>query len=659
MNQTNDRHMLRWGLTALWLVSSAGVYSFYVHIVAEGWWFVSLKLRLLNVFLWVVIALLTVVCIYAWAGRTDRLLNWLERLVEMVAKLRLGLWPVLLALLAVFPLSMSGISGLYLDVIWTRQAVFIWLMVILAIGVAAMWQKSAPESALIAALSMSVVYHLATYIPHVTNYPFSLWWSETTRYYLASTALGQKIYGQELPWMMKDLTRYLIQAVPFLIEDSPLWLHRLWQVSLRFTTSYLAGYLLARRFNFSRKMELALFSVWAGLFLFQGPVFYHLIVVVMLIYWLADPHKFWKTLVVVVIASIYAGFSRVNWVPMAAILASVLYFLEVPVKGNGLKAVFGYLWMPAVWSAAGLASGLAAQQYWYVNSGNPVEIYQSSFTSYMLWDRLLPNPSYALGILPAIVLVSLPLLIYLAIGFKHQRRNVHSIRLIALGGILLVLFAGGLLISVKIGGGTNLHNLDMYLVVLLTIGTELYMGRAVTTDAKPIKVSSPFWLKFAAAAIPVLFIASFSGLSTNTTDLQTAYKDLAMLQKYVDQATTDGGEVLFISQRHLLAFDLIKDVPMVHEYEKMLLQEMVMGQNQAYLAEFAAQMNGQRFALIVTDPLPESLKDPQNVSLAMENNVVFTDLVPLITCAYQIEDSLVDGGVDIYIPRKSTTCGQE
>jgi hypothetical protein len=406
-------------------------------------------------------------------------------------------------------------------------------------------------------------------------------------------------------------------------------------------------------------MELALFSVWAGLFMFQGPVFYHLIVVVMLVFWLAEAHKFWKTLIVVVLASIYAGFSRVNWVPMAPILALVLYFLEVPVSGNDFKSFLRYLWKPAVWSVAGLGIGLATQQFWYLNSGNPVEIYESSFTSYMLWERLLPNPSYALGILPAILLVSAPLLIYLALGLKILRRNLHPIRLIALGAILLVLLAGGLVVSVKIGGGTNLHNLDMYLVVLLLIATELYMGKTTTADSQPVKVTAPLWLKFAAAAVPVLFLASFNGLSTSTTDIRTANQELAVLQKYIDQAGAKDGEVLFISQRHLLTFDLIKDTPLVHDYEKMLLQEMVMGQNEAYLAEFADQMYKQQYSMIISDPLPTKFRDPETMPLAMENNVVFTELVPLFRCAYRIEDTLVDGSVVIYVPRKSPTCGQE
>ena len=92
----------------------------------------------------------------------------------------------------------------------------------------------------------------------------------------------------------------------------------------------------------------------------------------------------------------------------------------------------------------------------------------------------------------------------------------------------------------------------------------------------------PFWLKAAAVAVPVIFMASFGGLNADQSDSQAAAQDLAKLQRYADQAVDDGGEVLFISQRHLLAFDLIENVPLVHDYEKMILQEMVMGKNEAY-----------------------------------------------------------------------------
>lgn len=660
LDQSRDRYLLRWGLTVELILSSAGATAFYLHNQAEGWWAVSAKLQAVGVLMWVIAAGVAGLCLFAWRGGADRLLGWLDSLTAKLAKLRWALILLMLALPAVFPLLMFGDTGLFLEAAWSRLAVFSWLVFLLAISFVAFWGKSGIESAVISALSLAVVYHLSTYIPHVTNYPFSLWWSETSRYYLASTYLGNRIYGQDFPWVMKDMTRYLIQALPFLAEDSPLWVHRLWQAVLRFSTSYLAGYLLARRVNPGRKIEVALFSVWAGLFLFQGPVFYHLIVVVILIVWLVDPGKFWKSLIWVIVASIYAGFSRVNWVPMSAMLALGFYLLEVPVQGKGIKAIWQYLWKPAAWTVAGLAAGLAAQQYWYLNSGNPVEIYESSFTSYMLWDRLFPNPSYALGILPAILLVSAPLLIYLGLALRERRKQWHTTRLLGLGGMLLVLFAGGLVVSVKIGGGTNLHNLDMYLVMLLIIAAELYMGRAAGEDDEPVKVAMPLWLKAAVIGGPVIFIALFGGLGTGKRDSQAAYQDLVKLQMYADQAVAEGGEVLFISQRHLLTFGLIEDVPLVHDFEKMLLQEMVMGKNKAYLAEFGAQMAEQRYALIVTDRLPRILQNTDESSLAMENNVMLKRFVPLIQCAYEVvEDSLVNGSLELYVPKADVACDAE
>ena len=651
--------MLRWGLTLELILSSAGAFAFYLHNQAQGWWAVSAKLQAVGVLMGLIAAGVAVLCGYAWLGSADRLLAWLGSFTARAAKLRWVLVPLMLVLLAAFPLFMSGDTGLFLGAVWTRLEIFSWLIILLAVSVTAYWGRPWMESAVVAALSLSVVYHLCTYIPHVNNYPFSLWWSETTRYYLASTYLGNRIYGQDLPWAMKDMTRYLIQALPFLIKGSPLWVHRLWQAVLRFSSTYLAGYLLARRLNFGRKIELALFSAWAGLFLFQGPVFYHLIVVVILLVWLADPAKFWKSLILVVLTSIYAGFSRVNWVPMPAMLALAFYLLEVPVQGKGIKAIWQYLWKPAVWTLSGLAAGLAAQQYWYLNSGNPMEVYESSFTSYMLWDRLFPNPSYTLGILPAILLVSAPLLIYLGLGLKERRTHWHAVRLLGLGGMLLVLFAGGLVVSVKIGGGTNLHNLDMYLVMLLVIASELHMGRIAGEDDQPVRAAMPLWLKAAALAGPVIFIALFGGLGSGTGDPQAAIDDLTKLQMYADQAVAEGGEVLFISQRHLLTFGLIEDVPLVHDFEKMLLQEMVMGKNKPYLAEFGAQMAEQRYALIVTDQLPRIQQDPAEISLAMENNVMLRKFVPLIQCAYELKDSLVNGSLELYVPKAEVSCGVE
>lgn len=656
MKPLSDRQLVRWSLAVIAAINLLGVNAFSNRIVERGWVQVSIGLQIAQVVVWVWAAGLVFLAGYAWVGGTERILGWLKMTAGRLSRLGWLLLPLMAVLVLAFPaLLMSGL-GIFLEMDWTRHAVFLWLVIGLTICLVAYRQRPWPQMALLAALGIAIPYHLATFIPHVNNYPFSLWWSETTRYYLASTFFDQRIYGQDLPVVFRDFTRYLIQAVPFLFPDSPLWLHRLWQAALRFLTPYLTGYLLARRLELKGAGLVGIFTAWAGLYFFQGPVFYNLIVVVMLVFLFVDAKKFWRTLLVVILVSAYAGLSRINWIPMAGLMAAMYYFLAVPVSGRGTGGVIRYLLPPAVWVSAGLAAGFVVQQLWAITSGNPPEIYFASFTSYLLWNRLFPNPSYPLGILPAILLVTAPMWLYLLRALRGWRTRWHPIRVLAAVAILVVMFTGGLLVSVKIGGGTNLHNLDGFLVLLLIVVLELYFGRVVDEQQQPVSTPMPVWLRTAALAMPVVFMITFTGLAASQISPAAATADLASLQKYADQAVAEGGEVLFISQRHLLTFGLIEGVPLVHEHEKLLLQEMVMSRNDTYLESFAREMADQRYALIVTDRLPSDWKNPDRTSLAMENNVVWRNLTPIITCAYQVQDLLLGQSLEVYIPRDEPAC---
>ena len=656
MTAANNR-LLRWGVLIISAISISGVYAFDRLIVDQGWVEVSPGLRILRVLLWVAALGPLSLSLFVWLGGAERIAGWLQQAVNTLRKLGRWLWLFIIPLSVLYPALILSERGVFFSPFFVRLTVFIWLLIGLSLCLVALWSKPWQQMVVAAALVIAVIHHLATYFPHVTNYPFALWWSETTRYYLASTFFDQRIYGQELPWVFRDLSRYLIQAVPFLVPGTPIWLHRLWQVILRFSTGYLTGAVLGRRLNL-RGWKFGLFTAWAGLYFFQGPVFYNLIVIAIVVFWLVDVRRFWKSLLIVILVSIYAGFSRINWVPMAGLMAALLYFIEVPAADNNAKGILRYLAPPVVWVLLGLAVGLGAQQFWVVNSGNPPEIYFSSFTSYMLWDRLLPNPSYPIGILPYILLIVFPLLLYIIINLRKLVSQFHFIRLLAIAAITGVLFAGGLVVSAKIGGGTNLHNMDVFFVALLIICAEIYYQKALDETGQVVITKMPDWLKAAAIAVPVIFVISFGGPQNKTFDQQSTYQDLAKLQKYSDQAVAEGGEVLFMSQRHLLTFDLIQDVPLVHPYEKMLLQEMAMSNNDEYLDAFAEDMAEQKYALIVSDRLPGEWRNPQTWSLAMENNVVFEKITPRITCAYQLEEYLVDGGLAVWTPKAEVTCPQ-
>ena len=178
-------------------------------------------------------------------------------------------------------------------------------------------------------------------------------------------------------------------------------------------------------------------------------------------------------------ASIWSGLSRINWYPMPGLLASVLFFLEVPYQG---KKFWRYLLKPALWMVVGFGVAFASQRAYIALSGisNP-EFFYTSLTSNLLWYRLFPNASYSVGVLPAALIASLPMWIASFLTLRQRRTDFHPLRLALIFAALIVLFAGGLVVSMKIGGGVDIHNLDAYLSMLLIV-TAYFVFRKYTPE---------------------------------------------------------------------------------------------------------------------------------------------------------------------------------
>jgi hypothetical protein len=200
--------------------------------------------------------------------------------------------------------------------------------------------------------------------------------------------------------------------------------------------------------------------------------------------------------------------------------------------------------------------------------------------------------------------------------------------------------------------------MDVYLVSLLLIAVEVFFNLVVDSEGKPLEIKMPDWLKAVVYAAPILFVISYSGGALPVRDMEQAQRTLEMMQVTVDMAVDEGSEVLFISQRHLITFDYIEDVPLIHAHEKLLLQEMAMSQNKEYVRNFGQKLAEQQYALIFNDPLPDRIKDEKTVPLAAENNVVFEMITPLFNCAYQEIDSVFESNLafSLLIPKDGTTC---
>ncbi len=531
---------------------------------------------------------------------------------------------------------------------WVRALVF------LAFALAGMYglktlKKGIPwlSAFLLVVLFQATLHLLLKQFAEITSYPFALGWSETSRYYYPSLFLSEKIFGTRLPWPILHPSLHLLLLPPYWF-DAPLWIHRFWQVFLRFALLGLTAQALIWRLSIKDRLFRGLLWVWMVLYLFQGPVYFHLAIPLILMLWGYTKGNDRRTWIFLIIASLWSGLSRINWYPMPGILASILFLLEVPYQG---KKLWRYLLKPALWLVIGFGIAFASQRAYIALSGIPnPDFFYTSLNSNLLWYRLFPNASYQYGVLPAALIASLPMWAAILTVLRQPRRGLHLFRLGPIVAALLALFAGGLVVSMKIGGGVDIHNLDAYWSVLLLVTAYLVFARYKPELEIPSRPVNLHWSVLALlVAVPAWFAlqGSVSFKTYNPTRTETV---LTELQTQVDAVNVQGDEILFITQRHLVSMHMLDGVTMIPEYEREELMEMAMGNNQEYLQTFRADMESQRFAVIVVDPLSYRLLG-KNYAFGEENNAWVRHVMKPILCNYQEDAVFPADQVAIYVPQ--------
>jgi hypothetical protein len=497
-------------------------------------------------------------------------------------------------------------------------------------------------------LSQSTLHLLLVYWPRVTDYPFAMGWSETSRFYYPSLFLSESVYDQQYPWPILHPTLHLLLAPPYLF-DAPLWFHRVWQVALRYILVGVVVPVLLNRLSIRGRGTRWLVGLSMFLFLFMGPVYFHLTIpVIILLLGFSREHDR-RTCIAVLLASIWCGWSRVNWYPMPGIIAAVLYFMEVPLKD---KKVWQYLLKPALWFIVGTLVAFLSQRVYIALSGiTDSRLFYTSFLSDLLWYRLWPNASFSWGILPAALWVSLPVCFAIYLILHARKGDWHPIRLVCIFAALLVVFLGGIIVSLKIGGGANLHNMDAYFVLLLIFTTYLIFARYRRENGEFAQPVPLHWLLIAALLYsPVTTFLQFD-VGFPAYDSGRTQRVLASLQQHVDEVNTQGGEILFITQRQLISIHMLKDVTLIPEYEREDLMEMAMSNNQPYLEAFRRDMENQRFALIVVDPLNYNLLTKRR-SFSEENNAWVRHVMKGILCNYREEAIFPADEIALYVPQE-------
>ena len=290
------------------------------------------------------------------------------------------------------------------------------------------------------------------------------------------------------------------------------------------------------------------------------------------------------------------------------------------------------------------------------NNGATQELQQSVVASAqttlqnqtLIWSRLLPNPTYAPGIALGLLLVILPLILILILFVRQSHLKLNLWQWLGVTGSSLVFLMVGLVASVKIGGGSNLHNLDMLLINLLLLsGLAWRFGGQkwlLNFEKHPLMIK----LLLVFMVLYPLYPTFFTAIPLNLPPLDYQNNTLAIIQRSVDEAKIKG-EVLFIDQRQLLTFGQVTGVTLVPEYEKKYLMNEAMSGDQILFDKFYQDLRSHRFALIVNEPIFIEYQ-AEDTYFGSENDIWVKWVSKPLLCYYHPLQTLNKTGVEILIP---------
>ncbi len=528
-----------------------------------------------------------------------------------------------------------------------------------------------------ASLIFSLAFLFTSQFRFVTGYPFSNGWSEGNRFWDYSVLFGRQLYNwpqdQPIPAYI-DLGRQSLWGAIFLLPNVSIGLMRFWNAFL-FTIPYiLLGWALLRARSAETRLRLAA-ALWALLFLSQGPIYTPLVLAAALVAF-GRKMPFWLACALTALAGAYAVMSRSTWILGPAVFAALLILLEkrgsspanIRLRNAILIGVCGLLgailflkqdMIRGVFGGAGIQQPAATHEAPLLTSIDPEEVAPGMFSPEgiqyfltrqpLLWSRLFPNETYRPGILLGLLLAAAPLLILMIAWLRSGKPPSMTViewilSLLALAGFL----AMGIVVSVKIGGGSNLHNLDLFLIALLTAAAICWNdGMGVWLAEQVQRGHWLSWIVLAAVLIPI----SAQALQIYPKEYPTPEKTedaLQQIQQIVEKHRED--EVLFIDQRQLLTFNNVARVKLIADYEKKWMMDEAMADNAAWFKPYHEDLKRQRFAVIISEPLQIKFQGA-NLNFSEENDL-FVKWVSLPTlCAYEPLETFAENGVQILVPR--------
>ncbi len=487
---------------------------------------------------------------------------------------------------------------------------------------------------LIFGLLAGVIFSLNRFFNQVTSYPFSLGWSEGNRIWDYSILFGSNRYthsDESQIYAFIDRGRAFVWGLPFLIQKLNIFWFRFYDALVK-TVPYL---LLGTAIIWKKKAKLGLWAtilyvIWVFLFLLQGPIYSPLIFIAILTFFAVQQKNIIISMLLVMLAGYLAYLTRFSWVYAPGLWAGMLSLLKIN-NPQINKAGWKKLVNPFLLGIAGLIGGRYISVIWqWITSKNPVggeslsiinvESKKYVLSQTLLWDRWWPNATYGPGIIFGIILTTVPILILLYILLKDKTWKLNWIQIFGIVFPLLSFLIVGLVASVKIGGGGDLHNLDMFLITLALLSSFVWLiiKNQIIEVNNSLKPKSMLVVFVFVSLMPILWTLRSGNPMTGLISKERSENILQVIQEHVDEVQAEGGKVLFLDQRQLITFEDIDNLILYDEYEKKLLIENSFRKNEEYFDNFYRDLTSHNFDLILSEIL--FLEEKENSSFSNENN---------------------------------------
>jgi len=567
---------------------------------------------------------------------------------NLLQKLGLMRWLLVLGIVSIPPVLFFGKWGEYFELPVFRQVIFYTAGLISGLMIPDRNRRVA-ERLVLGLFFTTFTYLLVINASSVADYPFSLSWSEGNRIWDYSLAFAKSRYILDSSFSVPTYFapgRHGLWGLVFLIPDAGIRLVRLWDKIVWILPGLLLSWILFTNQTRNDKVLRWALVLWVFLFMWQGPIYSPLILSAMLLVGMYSPDNIKRSAVGAALACFYAGISRWTWFAAPAIWVVLMdLFYTDPVRNwNGI-------WLRVrrslIAGGSGLLGGGAAWVLMQILVPREEAIYATALQQDLLPYRLWASATNEVGIVVGLLLAALPLLVLLILAFVKTKQKMDWLFTASLTAALVSETAVGLIASIKIGGGNNLHNLDMLLLTLILLAFLAYPTWKKLLPEKPLFQL----LTFLVILSPVWFV-SRSGSVRKFPSEARIQEVLSIVSQEIEQAAVEG-DVLFIDQRQLLTFGDVPSVPLVEEYELKEMMNEAMRRNEPYFEGFYEDLESHRFSLIISDPLNTYYQGSTNI-FGEENDLWVEQVSEPILQHYEPIQQLQREGIWLLAPIDSS-----